>query len=70
MDLRPQEIYDGKFLIILPKSEIKTMNTPVEIGFYSKGKILQTIKTSFLGPVENHEKEKHENEKHEEKHEN
>ena len=65
VDLKPQEIYDGKFLIILPKSEIKTMNTAVSIGFYSNDKLLQTIKTSFLGPVERHEKENHENEKHE-----
>ena len=65
MDLKPQEIYDGKFLIILPKSEIKTMNTSVSIGFYSNRKLLQTIKTSFLGPVERHEKENHINEKQE-----
>jgi len=65
MDLKPQEIYDGKFLIVLPKSEIKTMNTPVSIGFYSNGKLLQTIKTSFLGPVEKHEIENHKDEKQE-----
>ena len=69
VDLKPQEIYDGKFLVILPKSEIKTMNTALSIGFYSNGKLLQTIKTSFLGPVERHEKENHENEKREVKNE-
>lgn len=65
MDLKPQEIYDGKFLIILPDSEIKTMNTPVEVGFYSNGKLLQTVKTSFLGPVVKHKNEKRKKEDHE-----
>ncbi len=60
MDLKPQEIYDGKFLIIIPKSEIKLMNTPVTIGLYSQGKLLQKVKTSFLGPVFENEKEKRE----------
>ncbi len=60
IDLKPQEIYDGKFLIILPASEIKTMNTTVNIGFYSNGKLLQIVRTSFLGTVEKHENEKHE----------
>lgn len=64
MNLKPQEIYDGKFLIILPDSEITTMNTPVEIGFYSNGKLLQSIKTSFLGPVQKHKDENHKKEKH------
>ena len=70
MDLKPQEIYDGKFLIILPDSEIKTMNTPVDIGFYSNGKLLQNVKTSFLGPVVKHKDENHEEEKHGRKDEN
>ena len=70
MNLKPQEIYDGKFLIILPESEIKMMNTPVSVGFYSNGKLLQTIKTSFLGPVEKRKEENHEDEKHEGKNEN
>lgn len=66
MDLRPQEIYDGKILIILSESELKTMNTPVIIGFYSKGKLLQNIKTSFLGPMKKEHDKKHDKE-HEEK---
>ncbi len=59
VNLKPQEIYDGKFLIILPQTEINKMNTPVTIGFYSDGKLLQNVKTSFLGPVVNQKDEKH-----------
>jgi cytochrome c oxidase accessory protein FixG len=70
MNLKPQEIYDGKILIILPKSEIKKMDTPLTIGFYSNGKLLQTINTSFLGPVEKQNIENKGTEKGEEKNEN
>jgi len=48
--LKPQEIIDGKFMILIPKTELSKMNTPVEIGVYINEKLLQTIKTSFLGP--------------------
>lgn len=60
MDLKPQEIYDGKILVVIPKSEIEKMNTPITIGFYSNGKLLDNIRTSFLGPVESHDKDEHE----------
>ena len=55
--LKPQEIDDGKFLIVLPKDEIKSMNTPVKIGVYANNKLIQEINTSFLGPVEEEENE-------------
>ncbi|HSL89069.1 MAG TPA: cytochrome c oxidase accessory protein CcoG [Ignavibacteriaceae bacterium] len=48
--LKPQEIIDGKFMILIPKTELSKMNTPVEIGIYANDKLLQTVKTSFFGP--------------------
>jgi hypothetical protein len=63
IDLKPQQIYDGKFLILLDQDEIKTMNTPLDIGVYSNGKLLNVLKTSFLGPVEKEHKEKEHDEK-------
>ena len=48
--LKPQEIIDGKFLVLIEKSNLKKMNTPVEIGVYSGEQLLKTIQTSFLGP--------------------
>jgi polyferredoxin len=50
--LQPQGIADAKFLIFLPKEEIKKMNTPVTLGIYSNNKLLKMINTSFLGPVD------------------
>lgn len=52
LNLKSQEIDDAKFLIILPKDEIKTMSTPVKIGVYADNKLIKEINTSFLGPVE------------------
>ncbi len=52
LNLKSQEIDDAKFLIILPKDEIKTMSTPIKIGVYAGNKLIKEINTSFLGPVE------------------
>jgi cytochrome c oxidase accessory protein FixG len=57
IDLKPQEIYDGKFMVMLDKHKIKTMNTPLKIGVYSNGKKISLISTSFLGPVVKKHKE-------------
>ena len=51
ISLKANEKYEGKFLILLPKSEIKYMDTPISISVYSNKKLLEDIKTSFLGPV-------------------
>jgi len=51
INLKPQEKHDSKFLLILPKSSISKMNTPITISVYSNKKLLKEVKTSFLGPV-------------------
>ncbi len=51
INLKPQEKRDSKFLLILPKSSISKMNTPITISIYSNDKLLKEIRTSFLGPV-------------------
>lgn len=50
--LNPQQIVETKFLVLLDKSNIKKMNTPIEIGVYDNNKLIKKVKTSFLGPVE------------------
>ncbi|MFN3874050.1 MAG: FixG Ig-like domain-containing protein, partial [Ignavibacterium sp.] len=52
LKLKPQQIVEAKFMILLPKDSITKMNTPVEIGVYDGDKQIKKIKTSFLGPVE------------------
>lgn len=51
----PQEPTLAKFFVIVHKNDIVKMNTPLEIGIYSDGNKVQSITTSFLGPVEKKE---------------
>ncbi|MBX7093645.1 MAG: cytochrome c oxidase accessory protein CcoG [Flavobacteriales bacterium] len=41
----------GTFFLILPKEQITERKTTVKIGIYTGDKKLQTVKTSFLGPI-------------------
>jgi len=45
------ELIDAKFLVILSKSDIVKMNTPIEIGVYSSDKLIKKISTSLLAPA-------------------
>ena len=51
INLKPQEKRDSKFMLILPKSSITKMNTPITILIYSNDKLLKEVTTSFLGPM-------------------
>ncbi|GAB4135600.1 MAG: cytochrome c oxidase accessory protein CcoG [Ignavibacteriales bacterium] len=55
LDIKPQGVAEGKFLVILNKDDIKKLNTPLEISVSSKGKTIDVIKTSFLGKIERKE---------------
>lgn len=48
--IKPLEIYEGNFLILIPKEKIKLTNTPVRIKVISDGKVLEDVNTTFLGP--------------------
>ena len=54
--LEPQGIVEAKFLVILSKSDIVKMNTPIEIGVYSDDKLIKKISTSLLAPAKKKEK--------------
>lgn len=47
----PQEVVEAKFMVILPESELKKLNTPIVIAVESEGKAIDVIRTSFLGKV-------------------
>lgn len=51
LSVEPQGVTEAKFLVILPKSEIKYLKTPIKIAVKSGNKILDVINTSFLGKV-------------------
>ena len=51
----PISAVDGKlseatFMVVLPKNELKSSNTPIQIGIFTEEKLITTYKTSFIGP--------------------
>ncbi|MCK6603890.1 MAG: cytochrome c oxidase accessory protein CcoG [Ignavibacteriaceae bacterium] len=52
----PQQVMEGKFMIIIDKSKIEKLNTKLEIGVYQNNQEIDVIKTSFLGKRETNEK--------------
>ena len=62
LEVKPQGIIDAKFLLIIPKSSINKMATPIRIGVYDGNKLIKEITTSFLGPVNKKEIEEDEKE--------
>ena len=45
------DVSETKFLVLLNKDELKTMNIPLEIGLYKNGVKFETRKINFLGPA-------------------
>lgn len=52
-ELVPQagELVQGELFIILDKDQLAGMKTPVVLGIYSGNRLLEKVKTSFLGPL-------------------
>lgn len=49
--VKPEGISNGEFFVFLNKSDILERKVKLEIGIYSNGKKIKTIKTTFLGPI-------------------
>lgn len=45
------DIYKGVFFIKLPKEEVKSAKTVLEIGIFRNGELIDTESAKFLGPV-------------------
>jgi cytochrome c oxidase accessory protein FixG len=45
------ELAKGMFFVLLPQSVIRASSTPIEIEVLAGGVVIDTIRTSFLGPV-------------------
>ncbi|NBV14168.1 MAG: hypothetical protein EBS07_08895 [Sphingobacteriia bacterium] len=46
----PAGQFKGSFLLLIPEKSLQKMSTPVEIEIVSRGIIMETVKTKFLGP--------------------
>lgn len=60
MIAKPQGIIEAKFLVVIKESEIKQLNTPITIVVKANNKVIDRIKSSFLGRIETFRKNKHE----------
>jgi len=49
--VKPEGITNGEFFVYLNKSDLKERKVKLEIGVYSNGKKIRTVKTNFLGPI-------------------
>jgi polyferredoxin len=52
LQLHKQKVAEGSFFLIMPKSDIKSLKTKIKIHVYSGDKLIETVKTTFIGPVE------------------
>ena len=50
-EIKPQDISEGEFFILLNKKDIKSAKTKIKIELYSNGKLVETANTNFIGPV-------------------
>jgi hypothetical protein len=48
--LHPQAIQEGRFLLIVPKTELQPTATEVEFVVMSGDREIERIKSSFIGP--------------------
>ncbi|PID56942.1 MAG: cytochrome c oxidase accessory protein CcoG [Ignavibacteriae bacterium] len=49
--LKPHEVAEGKFFVIFPQENIKTLNTPINVAVKANGEVIDVIQTSFLGKI-------------------
>jgi cytochrome c oxidase accessory protein FixG len=47
----PQDIREGKLLVLLPAESLHVMSTPLSLGIYHDTTLVQEVHTTFLGPV-------------------
>ena len=50
MNIKDQGLFESTFLLFIPKEEIQSDNTEVTFGIYSKNELIETYKTTFVGP--------------------
>jgi cytochrome c oxidase accessory protein FixG len=49
--VKKEGVTEGEFFVFLNKSDLKERKVKLEIGVYSNGKKIKTVKTNFLGPI-------------------
>ena len=50
MEIKDQAMFESTFILFIPRDELKSDKTEVEFGIFSNDKLIETYKTSFVGP--------------------
>lgn len=53
LSAKKEDVSEGEFFVYLNKADLSKRKTKIEIGIYTNNKKIKTVKTSFLGPVNN-----------------
>jgi hypothetical protein len=51
IQVKPEAVTMGEFFVYLNKKDLVERKVKLEIGVYSHGKKIKTVKTNFLGPI-------------------
>jgi cytochrome c oxidase accessory protein FixG len=51
MDIKDQSMFESTFILFIPKNELKSDKTEVEFGIFSNNELIETYKTTFVGPT-------------------
>jgi len=51
LTMDPEGVAEAQIFVTIPKEKITKLNTPIEIAVKANGKIIDVIKTSFLGKI-------------------
>jgi cytochrome c oxidase accessory protein FixG len=51
LSVKSEDMSQGEFFVYMYKSDILKRKTVIEIGIYTNGKKIKTVKTNFLGPI-------------------
>jgi hypothetical protein len=46
-----QEVLEGAMFVILDKTQLDGVKTPIKVGIYKGDELLETAKTNFMGPA-------------------
>ena len=50
MDVKDQAMFESTFILFILKEELKRDKTEVEFGIFSNNELIETYKTTFVGP--------------------
>ena len=50
MTIKDQSMFQSTFILFIPKDDLSGDKTDVEFGIYSNNELIESYKTTFVGP--------------------